>query len=103
MGRLLMTVACLSLFFATPLAAEPQNGQSTEAKPLTLITATPDEGFELALRLARRAVTSTQTDKEMLHFGRQKYSRDARFRSGRRSRCAPFEPVCARGGRRRPG
>ena len=42
----------------------------------SLITATPQDGFELALTLSRKAVTSTQPDKETLHAIRPFYSED---------------------------
>jgi len=42
----------------------------------TLMTETPEEGFDLAVRMARKAVTTTQTDTEVLHGLRPNYSRD---------------------------
>lgn len=43
----------------------------------TLITATPQEGFELAITLSRRGVKYTQPDPEVLHQLRPQYSTDA--------------------------
>ena len=43
----------------------------------TLITATPQEGFELAITLSRRGVKYTQPDSEVLHKLRPEYSNDA--------------------------
>ncbi|HNS39822.1 MAG: hexameric tyrosine-coordinated heme protein [Anaerolineae bacterium] len=43
----------------------------------TLITATPQEGFELAITLSRRGVKYTQPDTEVLHRLRPVYSQDA--------------------------
>ncbi len=43
----------------------------------TLITATPQEGFELAITLSRRGVKYTQPDPEVLHKLRPVYSNDA--------------------------
>lgn len=43
----------------------------------TLITATPQEGFELAITLSRRGVRYTQSDPEVLHQGRAEYAGDA--------------------------
>ena len=43
----------------------------------SLITETPAEGFALALRLARRSVTTIQTAREVLHALRPIYSRDS--------------------------
>ncbi len=44
----------------------------------TLITATPQEGFELAITLSRRGVKYTQPDSEVLHKLRPEYANDAR-------------------------
>ncbi|SDB52133.1 Hexameric tyrosine-coordinated heme protein (HTHP) [Desulfonatronum thiosulfatophilum] len=43
---------------------------------LSLITATPEEGFQLALALARKGVTETQRDKEVLKQLRPAYAHD---------------------------
>jgi hypothetical protein len=43
----------------------------------SLITATPQEGFELAITLSRRGVTSTQPDTEVLHRLRPEYANSA--------------------------
>lgn len=43
----------------------------------TLITATPQEGFELAITLSRRGVKYTQPDPEVLHKLRPAYANDA--------------------------
>jgi hypothetical protein len=43
----------------------------------TLITATPQEGFELAITLSRRGVKYTQPDAEVLHKLRPTYANDA--------------------------
>ena len=43
----------------------------------TLITATPQEGFELAITLSRRGVKYTQPDPEVLHKLRPEYSNNA--------------------------
>ncbi|MCZ2405648.1 MAG: hexameric tyrosine-coordinated heme protein [Burkholderiales bacterium] len=42
----------------------------------TLITATPQEGFELAITLSRRGVKYTQPDSEVLHKLRPEYAND---------------------------
>ncbi|MEZ4485813.1 MAG: hexameric tyrosine-coordinated heme protein [Syntrophotaleaceae bacterium] len=54
-----------------------KSGMTQAAKPLSLITATPDEGFQLAVKLARMGVKTTQPDKEVLFMLREVYSRDA--------------------------
>ncbi len=43
----------------------------------TLITATPQEGFELAIILSRRGVKYTQPDTTVLHRLRPEYANDA--------------------------
>lgn len=43
----------------------------------SLITATPQEGFELAITLSRRGVKYTQPDTEVLHKLRSDYANDA--------------------------
>ncbi|MBK7088549.1 MAG: hexameric tyrosine-coordinated heme protein [Chitinophagaceae bacterium] len=42
----------------------------------TLITATPQEGYELAITLSRRGVKYTQPDAEVLHKLRPQYAND---------------------------
>lgn len=43
----------------------------------SLKTATPQEGFELAIKLARMGVKYTQSDMDTLHKLRPQYSNDA--------------------------
>lgn len=43
----------------------------------SLITATPQEGFDLAITLSRKAVRYTQPDPEMLHKLRPDYAENA--------------------------
>ncbi|MCO5285276.1 MAG: hexameric tyrosine-coordinated heme protein [Chitinophagaceae bacterium] len=43
----------------------------------SLITATPQEGFELAITLSRRGVKYTQPDTEVLHKLRTEYANSA--------------------------
>ncbi len=43
----------------------------------TLITATPQEGFELAITLSRRGVKYTQPEPEVLHKLRPEYANSA--------------------------
>ena len=43
----------------------------------TLITATPQEGFELAITLSRRGVKYTQPDVDVLHKLRPEYANSA--------------------------
>lgn len=59
-------------------AEESQEAAGNQGEDtLNLITATPAEGFDLALSLARRAVVATQPDKEVLFAQRPDYSGDA--------------------------
>lgn len=48
-----------------------------EAPPLSLITETPEQGFQLAIALSRKAVKATQPNKEILVKLREVYSKDA--------------------------
>jgi hypothetical protein len=52
--------------------------KSNEEKPaeLSLITDTPEEGFQVAVQLARKGVTTTQPNKEVLFMLRDVYSND---------------------------
>lgn len=43
----------------------------------SLKTDTPQEGFDLAIKLSRKAVTTTQPDMEVLKALRSEYSNDA--------------------------
>jgi hypothetical protein len=76
----LMSVVLLVLFalaVASPAVAQPAEGVTDqEETPLSLITETPEEGFQLALMLARKGVTETQTDKEVLKKLRPAYAHD---------------------------
>lgn len=64
-------------FAVVPLAVAQQEGMTNQGEtPLSLITETPEEGFQLALMLARKGVTETQTDKEVLKKLRPAYAHD---------------------------
>nr|WP_225073331.1 hexameric tyrosine-coordinated heme protein [Desulfuromonas sp. CSMB_57] len=69
-----------SLFIlATAVGAQSNSTKEPvkkEEAPLTLITATPEEGFQLAVKLSRKGVTTTQKDKNVLFMLREVYSRD---------------------------
>jgi hypothetical protein len=69
----------LSASLAAVLAAAAASAQEAESEPSwlpSLITETPEEGFDLAVRVARRAVTTTQGDTAILHALRPAYSHD---------------------------
>ena len=51
--------------------------QMTDSWLPTLITKTPEEGFQLAIKLSRMAVKKTQPDVEVLHRLRTEYAEDA--------------------------
>lgn len=69
----------LSLLMLQPALAATQRemGDAPEQQKLSLITATPEEGFALAVALARKAVTTTQKNKEVLHALRPGYAHNA--------------------------
>lgn len=56
-------------------SAEQTHAGSNEG--LSLITSTPEEGFDVALTLARRGVTETQPDTDVLHELRDGYANDS--------------------------
>jgi hypothetical protein len=78
MKYLLTTGLCASLIFAMPISANAQQESMSDgdSEAFSLITETPEQGFDLAVMLARRGVTTTQPDKDVLVVGRGKYSRD---------------------------
>ncbi len=57
-----------------PAHAVPQTNAPQE---LSLITNTPEEGFALAVTLSRKGVTTTQTDREVLHALRPDYAHNS--------------------------
>ena len=62
-------------FSAATFASDGEAGSETKkASSWTLITETPDEGFQLAIRLSRKGVTETQGDREVLFAGREEYA-----------------------------
>ncbi len=67
----------LTLLLALPFTAVAENESETKAAASwTLITETPEEGFQLAIRLSRKGVTETQTDRDVLFAGREEYAKD---------------------------
>ena len=66
-----------AILTAAAFAAAPAVAQETGSSWLpSLITETPQQGFELAVSMARKAVTTTQTDIETLHKLRPAYAHD---------------------------
>lgn len=76
--RQLILVGLLTAFvFTVPFAVSAQAQDKAQPWLPSLITETPQEGFELAVKLARKGVTTTQSNKEVLFRERDKYSNDA--------------------------
>lgn len=78
-----MKIAILTLTLAfglllTPaLQAADEAPAAASADSLSLITATPEEGFQLAVKLSRKTIKTIQPDMEVLHSLRNAYSKDA--------------------------
>ncbi|HMT99076.1 MAG TPA: hexameric tyrosine-coordinated heme protein [Amaricoccus sp.] len=68
-------IMCAAALAAGPAIAQDATQDSESWLP-SLMTDTPAEGFDLALSMARKAVTTTQTDVEALHALRPNYSHD---------------------------
>lgn len=80
MIKQISAIGLLILVFVVGTAFVVAN-QNEEQEPaqndgLTLITETPEEGFDVAVRLARKGVTNTQPDKDVLFMLRDVYSKD---------------------------
>ncbi|MCJ8499036.1 hexameric tyrosine-coordinated heme protein [Desulfatitalea alkaliphila] len=71
----MILLLCLTV---VPLAGAEQGmkGAKNGESPLSLIVATPEEGFHLAIVLARKGVTETQPDKTVLKKLRPAYAHD---------------------------
>ncbi|WP_303730898.1 hexameric tyrosine-coordinated heme protein [Paracoccus solventivorans] len=92
--RKFLTMLAVSSAFALPAMAQDAAPPATDAAPdaaaapmadatgaaapwlTSLITETPQAGFDLAVTMARKAVTTTQTDKDTLHKLRPNYAHD---------------------------
>ncbi|WP_417513146.1 hexameric tyrosine-coordinated heme protein [Marinobacter sp.] len=74
MNKILVLLAAFAL--ALPLTAQAEKNKGSEVWLPTLVAETPQEGFELAIKLARMGVKSTQSDKEVLFREREEYSQD---------------------------
>lgn len=73
-NRILIVLAVLAI--SLPLSVQAEKGDKSETWLTTLQTETPQEGFELAIKLSRMGVKSTQSAKEVLFRERAKYSQD---------------------------
>jgi hypothetical protein len=74
---------CFAALAAAPALAQETPEESAEGSATaeetwlpSLQTDTPAEGFDLAVSMARKAVTTTQTDTDILHALRPNYSHD---------------------------
>ncbi|SEH83879.1 hexameric tyrosine-coordinated heme protein [Paracoccus alkenifer] len=78
--RKFLTMLAVSLALALPAVAQDtaQPAPDAAAEPwlASLITDSPQAGFDLAITMARKAVTTTQTDKDTLHKLRPNYAHD---------------------------
>ena len=76
--KLLMVILLLLCLAVFPFAGAEQamTKQGENEAHLSLIVATPEEGFQLAIALARKGVTETQPDKEVLKKLRPAYAHD---------------------------
>lgn len=74
---LTLTLILTALILAAPTLAEDAQAEAPAEWFTTLVTDTPADGFALAIRLARRAVTTTQSDRTILFQGRAEYASDA--------------------------
>ena len=76
MKTLLVIIAFFFTFTNTAFAQDSDRNEPSQEEQLSLITETPEEGFQVAIQLARKGVTSTQPDKEVLFMLRDVYSKD---------------------------
>lgn len=83
MRQTFVIIASAAMLAAAPAVAQdaPQDSAegmeaATESWLPSLLTDTPEEGFDLAVSMARKAVTTTQTDTEILHALRPNYAHD---------------------------
>lgn len=65
----------LAVLLSLSASVFPESGESDSWLP-TLQTDTPQEGYELAVKLARMGVKTTQPDMEVLQEGREEYAKD---------------------------
>ena len=69
-------VAAAALLAVPAMAQDSMSENSTDSWLPSLMAETPAEGFDLAITMARKAVTTTQTDKTILHALRPNYAHD---------------------------
>ena len=78
MKKLLTVIIIIASLFATEMlfAQTGEHQNKNEETELSLITETPEEGFQVAIKLARKGVTETQSDREILFALREVYAND---------------------------
>ena len=74
--KILLTLIVALVAFSGANFASDSEGENEKPSSWTLITETPEEGFQLAIRLSRKGVTETQGDREVLFAGRAEYAED---------------------------
>lgn len=73
MRKRILTHTLIALaFVATPALAQDASNSWLPS----LATDTPEQGFDLAVKMARKGVTTTQTDKDVLFAVRPNYAHD---------------------------
>ena len=72
--KIQLATLLVALAMLMPMAIQAE--ERAEVWLPSLITDTPQEGFELAIKLSRMGVKSTQSSKEVLFRERAKYSED---------------------------
>lgn len=73
LGILIVTI--LAIVGINTITADQPETETTNSS-MSLITETPEEGFQVAISLARKGITETQPDKEVLFMLRDVYSKD---------------------------
>lgn len=73
-----ITLGIILLVAGTAFISAQDSDTTDTAKQdeLSLTTETPEEGFQVAVQLARKGVTTTQPDKDVLFMLRDVYSKD---------------------------
>src|SRR5690625_700909 len=71
-----LTLGLLLAVVLPSLALAQDDAEAAADDQLSLVTESVEDGFEVALTLARKGVTSTQSDKDVLFALRPNYSHD---------------------------
>lgn len=72
----LLAPVILAASLTSDIRAQDEQAAASDTWLPSLITATPQEGFELAVTLARRGVATTQPDRTVLRGLRPEYAHD---------------------------